>query len=123
MESADMPPALQARKNGALPDAAQERDAAEPRRGGGLMAGKRGLIMGVANDHSIAWGIAKALHGEGATLGFSSVESLLERRVRPLATSIGSTFVESCDVSSDEQLRGVLEKWKAAYGQLDVLVH
>src|SRR6478672_4373217 len=89
----------------------------------GLLDGKKALIFGVANDHSIAWGIAKALHGEGATLGFSSVESLLERRVRPLATSIGSTFVESCDVSSDEQLRGVLDKWKAAYGQLDVLVH
>ena len=89
----------------------------------GLLDGKKALIFGVANDHSIAWGIARALHDEGATLGFSSVESLIERRVRPLATSIGSTFVEACDVSSDEQLRAVLDKWKAAYGEIDVLVH
>jgi NAD(P)-dependent dehydrogenase (short-subunit alcohol dehydrogenase family) len=89
----------------------------------GLLDGKKALIFGVANDHSIAWGIARALHDEGATLGFSSVESLIERRVRPLATSIGSTFVEACDVSSDEQLRAVLDKWKAEYGQVDVLVH
>ena len=61
----------------------------------GLLDGKKALIFGVANDHSIAWGIAKALHDEGATLGFSSVESLLERRVRPLAESIGATFVEA----------------------------
>src|SRR5688572_26017840 len=89
----------------------------------GLLDGKRALIFGVANDHSIAWGIAKALHDEGATLGFSSVESLVERRVRPLADSIGSTFVEPCDVQSDEQIRGVMEKWRAAYGQIDILVH
>jgi enoyl-[acyl-carrier protein] reductase I len=89
----------------------------------GLLDGKKALIFGVANDHSIAWGIAKALHDEGATLGFSSVESLIERRVRPLATSIGSTFVEACDVASDEQLRTVLQKWKAAEGTVDVLVH
>ena len=68
----------------------------------GLLDGKKALIFGVANDHSIAWGIAKALHDEGATLGFSSVESLLERRVRPLAESIGATFIEACDVSSDD---------------------
>ena len=68
----------------------------------GLLDGKKALIFGVANDHSIAWGIAEQLHAQGATLGFASVESLLERRVRPLAQSIGSTFVEACDVSSDE---------------------
>src|SRR6188474_2066457 len=60
----------------------------------GLLDGKTALIFGVANDHSIAWGIAQALHAEGAEVGFSSVESLLEKRVRPLATSIGATFVE-----------------------------
>ena len=87
------------------------------------MKGKRGLIMGVANDHSIAWGIAKALHEQGATVGFSSVESLIEKRVRPLATSIGSTFVEPCDVQSDEQIRAVMAKWKAAHGEIDILVH
>ena len=59
----------------------------------------------------------------GATLGFSSVESLIERRVRPLATSIGSTFVEACDVQSDEQIAAVMSKWGEAYGEIDVLVH
>ena len=89
----------------------------------GLLDGKKALIFGVANDHSIAWGIAKALHGEGATLGFSSIESLIEKRVRPLATSIGSTFVEPCDVQSDEQIAAVMKKWQEAHGQIDVLVH
>jgi enoyl-[acyl-carrier protein] reductase I len=89
----------------------------------GLLDGRRALIFGVANDHSIAWGIAKALHEQGATVGFSSVESLIEKRVRPLATSIGSTFVEPCDVQSDEQIRAVMAKWKAAHGEIDILVH
>ena len=89
----------------------------------GLLDGKKALIFGVANDHSIAWGIAKALHDDGATLGFSSVESLIEKRVRPLATSIGATFVEPCDVQSDEQIAAVMAKWKAAYGEIDILVH
>jgi enoyl-[acyl-carrier protein] reductase I len=89
----------------------------------GLLDGKKALIFGVANDHSIAWGIARAFHDEGAVVGFSSVESLLERRVRPLAESIGSTFVEPCDVQSDEQIAGVFEKWRAAHGELDILVH
>ena len=89
----------------------------------GLLDGKKALIFGVANDHSIAWGIAQQLHEQGATLGFASVESLLERRVRPLAESIGSTFVEACDVSSDEQIQAVMAKWKAAEGTIDVLVH
>jgi enoyl-[acyl-carrier protein] reductase I len=89
----------------------------------GLLDGKKALIFGVANDHSIAWGIAQALHNEGAILGFSSIESLIERRVRPLAESIGATFVEACDVQSDEQIRGVMEKWRAANGEIDILVH
>jgi enoyl-[acyl-carrier protein] reductase I len=89
----------------------------------GLLDGKNALIFGVANDHSIAWGIARALHAEGATVGFSSVESLIEKRVRPLAESIGSTFVEPCDVQDDDQIRAVFEKWSAIHGQLDVLVH
>jgi enoyl-[acyl-carrier protein] reductase I len=89
----------------------------------GLLDGKKALIFGVANDHSIAWGIAKALHDEGATLGFSSVESLVGRRVRPLAESIGSSFVEPCDVQSDEDIARVMAAWKAAYGDIDILVH
>jgi enoyl-[acyl-carrier protein] reductase I len=89
----------------------------------GLLEGKTALVFGVANDHSIAWGIAQALHAEGAEVGFSSVESLLERRVRPLAASIGSTFVEPCDVQSDEQIREVFTRWGARYDSLDILVH
>ena len=89
----------------------------------GLLEGKTALIFGVANDHSIAWGIAQALHAEGAEVGFSSVESLLEKRVRPLATSIGATFVEPCDVQSDEQIRSVFARWGETHGSLDILVH
>ena len=89
----------------------------------GLLDGKTALIFGVANDHSIAWGIAQALHADGAEVGFSSVESLLEKRVRPLATSIGATFVEPCDVQSDEQIRAVMDKWRGAHGEIDILVH
>jgi enoyl-[acyl-carrier protein] reductase I len=89
----------------------------------GLLDGKKALIFGVANDHSIAWGIARALHDEGAVVGFSSVESLIERRVRPLAASIGSTFVEPCDVQDDDQIRAVFTKWAAEHDRLDILVH
>jgi enoyl-[acyl-carrier protein] reductase I len=89
----------------------------------GLLDGRNALIFGVANDHSIAWGIARALHDEGAEVGFSSVESLIERRVRPLAESIGSTFVEPCDVQSDEQIARVFERWGATHDSLDILVH
>ena len=89
----------------------------------GILDGRKALIFGVANDHSIAWGIAKALHEQGATVGFSSVESLVEKRVRPLAASIGATFVEPCDVQSDEQIRDVMTKWGRAHGRIDILVH
>ena len=89
----------------------------------GLLDGKNALIFGVANDHSIAWGIARALHDEGATVGFSSVESLIEKRVRPLAASIGSTFVEPCDVQDDAEIRAVFEKWAKVHESVDVLVH
>jgi enoyl-[acyl-carrier protein] reductase I len=89
----------------------------------GLLEGRKALVFGVANDHSIAWGIAKAFHDQGAVVGFSSVRSLIERRVRPLAESIGSTFVEPCDVQSDEQIRAVLARWGEAHGDLDILVH
>jgi enoyl-[acyl-carrier protein] reductase I len=89
----------------------------------GLLDGRNALIFGVANDHSIAWGIARALHEQGAVVGFSSVESLIERRVRPLGESIGATFVEPCDVQSDEQIRRVFERWRETNGELDILVH
>jgi enoyl-[acyl-carrier protein] reductase I len=89
----------------------------------GLLEGKKALIFGVANDHSIGWGIARALHEEGATVGFSSVEMLIEKRVKPLAASIGSDFVEPCDVGDDAQIERVFDLWKERHGRLDILVH
>lgn len=89
----------------------------------GLLDGRKALVFGVANDHSIAWGIAKAFHDEGAVVGFSSVESLIERRVRPLAESIRSPFVEACDVTNDEEIKRVMAKWGAEQGGIDILVH
>jgi enoyl-[acyl-carrier protein] reductase I len=89
----------------------------------GLLDGRKALIFGVANDHSLAWGIAQAFAAEGATLGFSSVEGLIERRVRPLAERLGSTFVEPCDVQSDEDIARVFDRWREEHGHLDVLVH
>jgi enoyl-[acyl-carrier protein] reductase I len=89
----------------------------------GLLDGKSALIFGVANDHSIAWGIAQALHAEGAEIGFSSVESLIDKRVRPLAQQLGSTFVEPCDVQRDEDIDRVFARWRSTHDGLDVLVH
>jgi len=88
-----------------------------------LLDGKTALIFGVANDHSIAWGIAKALHDEGAEVGFSSIESLIAKRVRPLADSIGSAFVEPCDVQSDGDIARVFTRWGETHDSLDILVH
>ncbi|MBN2146966.1 MAG: enoyl-ACP reductase [Anaerolineales bacterium] len=88
-----------------------------------LMNGKTALIFGVANERSIAWGIAKAFHEQGATLGFSYAGEVLERRVRPLAQSLGSTFIEACDVSQDEDISRIAEKAAQAFGQIDILVH
>jgi len=89
----------------------------------GLLDGRKALVFGVANDHSIAWGIAQALHDHGAVVGFSSVENLIERRVQPLADSIGATFVEGADVTKDEEIARVMDRWREAYGTLDILVH
>jgi enoyl-[acyl-carrier protein] reductase I len=89
----------------------------------GLLDGRKALVFGVANDHSIAWGIARAFAAEGAVVGFSSVESLIERRVRPLAASIGSPFVEACDVTRDDDIRAVMGKWHDQQGDIDILVH
>jgi enoyl-[acyl-carrier protein] reductase I len=77
----------------------------------------------LANKRSIAWGIAQAFHQQGARLGFSYAGEVLEKRVTPLAESLGVSFVEACDVSSDEQITAVAEKAKAAFGQVDILVH
>ena len=89
----------------------------------GLLDGRKALIFGVANDHSIGWGIAQALHEHGATVGFSSIESLLDKRVKPLAARLGSDFVEPCDVQDDAQIERVFRLWGERHGQLDILVH
>ena len=88
-----------------------------------LMAGKRGLIMGVANDHSIAWGIAKALHAQGAELAFTYQGSAFERRVRPLAESVGSNLVVPCDVTEDESIDSAFATLKESWDKLDFVVH
>jgi enoyl-[acyl-carrier protein] reductase I len=89
----------------------------------GLLDGKKGLIFGVANDHSIAWGIAQALHAEGAELGFSYAGRALERRVCALAESIGSDFVEPCDVGHDYEIKALFEKVRQRFECIDILVH
>ncbi len=89
----------------------------------GLMDGKIVLIFGVANKNSIAWGITKKYHEEGATILLSYAGEIMEKRVFPLAQEIGCEFVESADVTKDADLDAIFEKVKAKYGRLDVLVH
>lgn len=88
-----------------------------------LLEGKTALVFGLANDRSIAWGISKAFHEQGATLGMSYATEQLERRVKPLAESLGCTFVEECDVSKDEDIESVARKAADEFGQIDILVH
>jgi enoyl-[acyl-carrier protein] reductase I len=87
------------------------------------MAGKRGLIMGVANDHSIAWGIARTLAAEGAELAFTYQGEAFGRRVRPLTESIGSRLLLPCDVEDPETVSAVFDSLAAEWGTLDFLVH
>ncbi len=89
----------------------------------GLMAGKRGLIMGVANDKSIAWGIAKACADAGAEIAFSYQGDALLKRVRPLAESIGSTHVLPCDVADGASIDALFDTLKDAWGSIDFVVH
>jgi enoyl-[acyl-carrier protein] reductase I len=89
----------------------------------GLLSGKTALIFGVANDHSIAWGIAQAFAREGARLGFSYAGETLETRVRRLAGVVGATFVEPCDVAKDDDIAIVMGKAQEAFGEIDILVH
>ncbi len=90
---------------------------------GNLMAGKRGLIMGVANKMSIAWGIAQALHREGAQIALTHQGGPLEKRVRPLAEQLGSDIVLECDVSSEASLDAVFAELKEKWGKIDFVVH
>ncbi len=88
-----------------------------------LMHNKRGLIMGVANDHSIAWGIAKTLAGQGATLAFTYQGEALGKRVKPLAQSVGSNLVLPCDVEDSASVDNVFGEIGRTWGALDFLVH
>ena len=88
-----------------------------------LLEGKRALIFGVANDHSIAWGIAKAMHDQGAELAFSYAIDSLERRVRPLAESLDISFVEKCDVTKDDEIEALFQKATDELETIDILVH
>ena len=88
-----------------------------------LMTGKRGLVMGVANDRSIAWGIAKALHAEGAELAFSYQGEAFGKRVEPLAASLGSDFLVDVDVMDDASLDACFATLKDRWGTIDFLVH
>jgi len=90
---------------------------------GSLMAGKRGVIMGVANDRSIAWGIAQYLAAQGAEIALTFQGEALERRVRPLAESIGSKHVLPCDVTDDASVDAVFETLGREWGGLDFVVH
>jgi len=88
-----------------------------------LMQGKRGLIMGVANDHSIAWGIARTLAAHGAELAFTYQDENFEKRVRPLAATIGSTIALQCDVADEGSMEGVFDSIARTWGGLDFVVH
>ena len=89
----------------------------------GLMQGKRGLIMGVANDHSIAWGIAQALAAQGAELAFTYQGEAFGKRVEPLAKSVGSNILLSCDVEDISTVDAVFGALKQKWGKIDFLVH
>jgi enoyl-[acyl-carrier protein] reductase I len=88
-----------------------------------FMKGKRGLIMGVANDHSIAWGIAQALSDAGAEIAFTYQGEAFGKRLEPLAASIGSSFLMPCDVEDIASVDAVFEQLKTKWGKIDFLVH
>ena len=104
-----------------MPDSAETSGTTVPR--GTLMAGKRGVVMGVANDRSIAWGIAAAAAAQGAELAFTFQGEALGRRVRPLAESVGSTVVLPCDVGDDAAIDATFAAIEAEWGRIDFLVH
>ncbi|HHC29479.1 MAG TPA: enoyl-[acyl-carrier-protein] reductase FabI [Rhodobacterales bacterium] len=89
----------------------------------GLMNGKRGLIMGLANDKSIAWGIAKALHDAGAEIAISYQGETMQKRVLPLAEQLGSDLVVECDVADDASIDALFATLEEKWGKIDFLVH
>ncbi|MEM6497513.1 MAG: SDR family oxidoreductase, partial [Pseudomonadota bacterium] len=90
---------------------------------GNLMTGKRGLIMGVANNRSIAWGISKAVAAQGAEVALTYQGDALKKRVEPLAAELGSTMVLPCDVTDAASMDAVFATLKEKWGRLDFLVH
>jgi len=90
----------------------------------GLMSGKKGVVLGVANDHSLAWYIAEKLHQEGAEIAFNHLPGeKMERRVRKLAEPIGAKLILPCDVSNDQDIENFFNQVREAYDQIDFLVH
>ncbi len=89
----------------------------------GILAGRKALIFGVANDRSIAWAVARELHAQGAELAFTYAGEVLEKRVRPLAEGIGSDLVLPCDVTRDEEIEAVFEEVGRRWEGLDILIH
>ena len=89
----------------------------------GIMNGKRGIVMGVANDRSIAWGIAEAVAKQGAEIAFTYQGDALEKRVRPLAEKVGSSIIIPCDVSSDEAIDETFNLLKEKWDTIDFVVH
>ncbi|MCL2469279.1 MAG: enoyl-ACP reductase FabI [Alphaproteobacteria bacterium] len=90
---------------------------------GTLMQGKKGLIMGVANDHSLAWGLAQVCGAHGAELAFTYQGEALKKRVTPLAASLGSSFVEPCDVTDEDSMDALFKTLEEKWGALDFVVH
>src|SRR6185436_12022339 len=88
-----------------------------------LLAGKKAVVFGVANDHSIAWAIAQALHREGAELAFTYPNEAIEKRVRPLAESLGAAAVLPCDVTRDADIAATFQTLRERWGHLDTVVH
>src|SRR5471030_1843419 len=88
-----------------------------------ILAGKRALIVGVATDRSIAWGIAQAMHAQGAQLAFSYANDKFKERVEPLAASIGSKLLMPIDVQLDDQIDAAFGLLAREWGQIDILVH
>lgn len=88
-----------------------------------LMTGKKGIVMGIANERSLAWGIARSLHEQGAEMVFSYQSEALHRRVKPLADSIGGVELVECDVCDDESVAALFKKIGEKFGKIDFLVH
>ena len=89
----------------------------------GLMAGKRGIIMGVANNRSIAWGIAKSIHAQGGEIAFTYQGEALKKRVEPLAAEIGAVLAGDCDVSDEASIDAVFDNVEKMWGKIDFIVH